>query len=310
MKSIEYKIKTHDGSEIQVYEWIPEDVTKIKGIVQIAHGLAEHAMRYKDFAEFLTNNGFAVFADDHRGHGKTAGDIKNVGYFGPKNGWANIVSDMKFLSKFANEKYPNKAFFIFGHSLGSFLSRNYIIAPGFKLSGAIFSGTAGHPGLFMGQMGILITKILMLLYPIDSPSKFANNLSFGSYNNAFKPNRTKFDWLSRDNEQVDKYIQDPYCGNIFSVSAFNEMAKGLVFVNQQKNIDKTPEDLPILLFAGDKDPVGNKGKGVDQVYSKYKKAGVKDINLKLFTDGRHEMLNEINKEEVYRFIISWLSKYC
>ncbi len=309
MKSTEYKLKTNENSEIQVYEWIPEDDSKIKGIVQIAHGMAEHGKRYEDFAGFLTQNGFAVFANDHRGHGKTAGNIDKLGYIGEKGGWENMIADMKVLSKHVREKYPNSSFFIFGHSMGSFLSRKYVLDPGLKLSGAILSGTGGDPGL-LGSFGIFLTKAMMLFYPKSSPGKVMDKLSFGAFNKPFAPNRTAFDWLSRDNAQVDKYLQDPYCGTIFSIGFFNEMLNGLLFVSNQKNINQTPEDLSILMFSGDKDPVGNSGKGVTEVYNKFKNAGIKDITLNLFKDGRHEMLNEINKEEVYNFVLGWLLKYC
>ncbi len=307
MKASEFKLKMHDGVEIQVYEWIPDKENTIKGIVQIVHGLAEHAKRYSDFARFLTENGYAVFANDHRGHGKTAGDLKNIGYFGPKNGWTNLVSDIKVLSVHARGKYPNKGFFIMGHSFGSFLSRNVVLDPAYRISGAIFSGTAGHPGI-LGYVGIMLTKLLMYIYPKNSPSVLLNTLSFGAYNKPFKPNRTSYDWLSRDSEEVDKYVQDQYCGNIFSISAFNEIAKGLLFINQQTNINKTPEELSVLFLSGAKDPVGNFGKGVNEVYEKFIKAGIKNISLKIFPDGRHEMLNEINKSEVYQFILNWLNK--
>jgi len=307
MKSNEYKLKTHDDKEMQVYEWIPDDETNIKGIIQIMHGMAEHAGRYSDFALFLTNNNFAVFANDHRGHGKTAGDIKNLGFIGDKNGWENMIADLLLLYNHAKEKYQSKPQFILGHSMGSFLARKFVMQPHIKINGAIFSATGGNPGL-LGHFGILLTKIMMVFYPKNSPGKLMDKMSFGSFNKAFKPNRTKFDWLSKDNEQVDKYVQDPYCGTIFSIGFFNEMIKGLLYVSQQKNIEKTPEDLSILLLSGEKDPVGNNGKGVNEVYSKYKKAGIKDITMKLFTDGRHEMLNETNKTEVYEFILNWLKK--
>jgi len=309
MKSTEYKLKVLDGSEIQVYEWIPETDIKMKGIVQIAHGMAEHGKRYNDFAYFLTQNGFAVFANDHRGHGKTAGSINKLGYIGETNGWSNMISDMKVLGQHAREKYPNQAYFIFGHSMGSFLSRKFVLEPGFKISGAIFSGTGGDPGL-LGSVGIFLTQVMMLFYPKNSAGKIMDKLSFGAFNQPFKPNRTAFDWLSKDKAQVDTYVQDPYCGTIFSIGFFNEMLNGLLYVSKQKNIDKTPEDLSILLFSGDKDPVGKNGKGVIEVYNKYQKAGIKDITIKLFTDGRHEMLNETNKEEVYNFVLNWLLKYC
>jgi alpha-beta hydrolase superfamily lysophospholipase len=308
MKSSEYKLKTFDDTEIQVYEWLPDNDAKIRGIVQISHGMAEHAMRYADFADFLTNNGFVVFANDHRGHGKTAGNLHNVGFIGNKNGWDNIIADLKFLCEYAKEKHPSKPFFLLGHSMGSFLARKFVLDKNIKLDGAIFSATGGNPGL-LGNIGILLTKFIMLFYPKNTPSKLLDKMSFGAFNNAFKPNRTKFDWLSKDNEQVDKYIQDPYCGGIFSIGFFYEMINGVLYVSNQKNIEKTPEDLSILLISGAKDPVGNNGKGVNEVYSKYKKAGIKDISMKLYSDGRHEMLNEINKNEVYEFILNWLKRY-
>ena len=308
MKSTEYKLKTHDNLEIQVYEWTPDDQSKIKGIVQIAHGMAEHAKRYNDFANFLTDNGFVVFANDHRGHGKTAGDLKSVGFIGNKNGWDKIIADMKTLSNHAREKHVLKPYFIFGHSMGSFLSRKFVMDPGVKIEGAIFSGTTGNPGI-LGQIGILLTNVMLIFYPKNSDGKLMDKMSFGAYNHAFKPNRTKFDWLSRDNEQVDRYVQDPYCGTVFSIGFFNEMLKGILYISKQKNIVKTPEDLSILLISGDKDQVGKNGKGVIEVYNKYKKAGIKDISMKLFSDARHEILNETNKTEVYEFILDWLKRF-
>jgi len=307
LKSNEYKLNTAEDKEIQVYEWLPDEGTEINGLLQISHGMAEHAKRYRYFAGFLTQNGYAVYANDHRGHGKTAGKIENLGFSSEKNGWGVIVDDLKALSLHIKDKHPKKPFFILGHSMGSFLLRQYILNPPFKLNGIILSGTAGNPGA-LGKIGVFMTKFLMLFNSKRSPSKLMDTLSFGAYNKKFKPNRTTFDWLSRDNEQVDKYIDDPYCGTIFSLQFFNDMLKGLLFVSQQSTIDKTAEDLPILIFSGDKDPVGENGKGVNEVYNKFKKAGVKNITLKLFTGGRHEMLNEINNDEVYMLILDWLNK--
>lgn len=306
MKSNEYKLSTTEDFEIQVYEWLPDDTSSIKGLVQIAHGLAEHGKRYADFANFLTRNNYAVYANDHRGHGKTAGKIESLGFFAHENGWDKVIDDMKVLSRHIVEKHPEKPFFVLGHSMGSFLTRKYILEPPFKLNGAILSGTGGNPG-FLGSVGIFLTRVIMLFYPKNSQSKLMDKLSFGAFNNNFKPNRTEFDWLSRDNEQVDKYIEDPYCGNISSLKLFNDMLNGLLYVSKQSNIDKTAEDLPVYIFSGAKDPVGNNGKGVTEVYDKYKKAGIKNIKLKLYSEGRHEMLNEINRDEVYKNILDWLN---
>ncbi|MCK5820713.1 MAG: lysophospholipase [Bacteroidales bacterium] len=307
MKSNEFKLVAPDGLEIHVYEWLPDDSGKIKAAVQIAHGMAEHAGRYHDFAKFLTDNGFAVYANDHRGHGKTAGDLDNVGFLAPYKGWDKLVSDFKQLSLHIKEKDNTRPLVVFGHSMGSFVIRKYILDPATSIDGAIISGTGDDPGV-LGQVGILLTRILKLFYSARSPSPFMDKLSFGAFNKPFKPNRTKFDWLSRDKEQVDKYVADPYCGKVFSIGFFNDMLNGLLFVSKQQNIDSTPNDLPLLFFSGENDPVGNNGKGVTAVYNRYKKAGVRKLSLKLFADGRHEMLNEINKSEVYVLVLDWLTE--
>ncbi|MCD6347879.1 MAG: alpha/beta hydrolase [Bacteroidales bacterium] len=307
MKSKEFKLTTSDGVVIHVYEWLPDDISQIKGSVQIAHGMAEHAARYKDFASFLTANNYAVYANDHRGHGKTAGDLSNVGFLAPKDGWNKLVSDFRMVSQHVMGKYKDKPLYVFGHSMGSFIVRQYILDPEVNIQGVIISGTGDDPGL-LGKIGILLTRIMRLFYPADSPSPFMDNLSFGAFNKPFKPNRTKFDWLSRDNNQVDKYVTDPYCGGVFSIGFFSDMLNGLLFVSKQQNINATPKDLPVLIFSGANDPVGDHGKGVTAVYKKFEKAGVKNLTFKLFDDGRHEMLNEINNQEVYQFILDWLNK--
>jgi len=273
MKSNEFKLKATDGAEIHVYEWLPDDSGKIIGLVQIAHGMAEHSGRYEDFARFLTLNDFAVYANDHRGHGKTAGNLNNVGFLASKNGWDKVVSDFIQVSLHIKEKNKEKMLYIFGHSGGLFIIRKFILEPGTKFQGAIISGTAGNPGI-LGHFGVFMTRIMMFFYPAKSPSPFMDKLTFGAFNKPFKPNRTKSDWLSRDNEQVDKYVADPYCGGVFSIGYLNDLLRGVLFVSKQKNINNTPEDLPVLIFSGYNDPVGNNGKGVSEVYNKFKKAGV------------------------------------
>lgn len=307
MMAKEYKLKISDSHEMQVYEWFPDENIELLGVLQISHGMTEHGKRYQHFAKFLNNNGFAVYASDHRGHGKTAGSEEKLGHFSDNDGWNKVVNDLKQVSKHIKEKHPDLPFYILGHSMGSFLVRDYLIKPPFKLNGVILSGTAGDPGI-LGQIGLMLTKFTLLFKKKNKASKMMNQLSFGSYNKSFKPNRTKFDWLSRDNEQVDKYIEDPLCGFICSIKFFEDLLTGLLKVNQKETFNKIAEDLPIYLISGGKDPVGNNGRGVNQVYSNFKKAGVKNITMKLYSEGRHEMLNEINKEEVYSNILTWMSK--
>ncbi len=304
----EYKIKTTDNQEVHVYEWIPEDEQNVKAVLQIAHGMAEHAARYEGFALFLNKHGYAVFANDHKGHGKTAGILENLGYFTDENGFQQVVNDMRSLTDKINERFPDKPVFLLGHSMGSFLSRYYSIEDSSKLKGLILSGTAGHPGV-LGSVGKMLSSIIITFNGRKSQTPLMTKLSFGAFNNAFKPNRTDYDWLSRDNEQVDKYVNDLFCGTIFTAGFYNDLLGGLLYVNDQTEINKTNEGLPVYLISGGKDPVSENGKGVTEVYEKYKKAAVKDVEIKLYPEARHEILNETNKDEVYNDIFNWLEKH-
>ena len=307
MRSNAFKLPIEDNLNMQVYAWLPEHDQDIKAVVQIAHGMAEHGKRYADFAKFLNTHGYAVYANDHRGHGQTAGSLDNVGYFSDKDGFNKAVNDLKKLSEDIKSKHPDKPLFLLGHSMGTFLFRKYMMDPPVELKGVILSGTAGHPGL-LGQSGIFISNLLKIFNSPKAPSPLMNALSFKAYNKAFKPNRTDFDWLSRDHEKVDEYVNDPYCGTVFSIQFFNDLINGLLDVSDQKNIDKTNENLPLLLVSGAEDPVGNNGKGVTEVFNKFNKTGLKDLTLKLFENGRHEILNETNRVEVYNFILNWLEE--
>ncbi len=307
MNTSEFKLTIDQDLDMHVYAWLPDKDITLKGIVQIAHGMAEHAKRYEDFANFLTKNGYAVYANDHRGHGKTAGSVENLGFFCEEDGWQKVVDDLKLLSHHVKEKHPTIPLFVLGHSMGSFLTRQYLMDPKIKIQGALLSGTANHPGV-IGKAGLLLTKLLLLFNNPKSPSPLMDTLSFKAYNNSFKPNRSAFDWLSKDSSKVDEYIADPYCGTIFSIQFYNDLLKGLLYISDVNNIKKTNQNVPILVFSGTNDPVGENSKGVQAFYSKLKTAGIKDITLKLFEDGRHEMLNETNRKEVYAYILGWLNE--
>ena len=308
MNKSEYQLKAQDGKQIYVYEWLPDEPSEVKASVQIAHGMAEHAKRYEDFALFLNKNGFAVYANDHRGHGKTAGSVENLGYFAEEKGFEKVVEDMRVLTGKIQSEFPGKPVFLLGHSMGSFLSRFYAIEDASKINGLILSGTAGDPGL-LGKIGVMLSNLISNIYGDKSPTPLMTKLSFGAYNKQFKPNRTEFDWLSRDEKQVDKYVNDPYCGTVFTAGFYRDMLGGLLYVNQKSAIAKMRKDLPVLLVAGDKDPVSENGKGVKEVFEKMKSAGVNNVEIKLYPDARHEILNEINKEEVYNDIVKWMNKF-
>lgn len=307
MKSDSFTFSAQGDVDIFVHSWRPENDDDIKAVVQIAHGMAEHSARYERFANALVNEGYAVYANDHRGHGKTAGTIENMGYWADQDGWDLVVDDMVQLTRKIKDAHPGLPVFLFGHSMGSFLSRDYISTNGGEIKGVILSGTAGDAGL-LGSVGVLVAKIQCAVKGKKAKSPLLDKLSFGSFNNAFKPNRTDFDWLSRDNEEVDKYVNDPFCGAVFTCGFFYDMLGGLKKINAQARIDATPRSLPMHLLAGAKDPVGNNSKGVLEVYKVYESAGIQDIGYKFYEDGRHEMLNETNREEVFRDIADWLNK--
>ncbi|HOU52185.1 MAG TPA: lysophospholipase [Smithella sp.] len=308
MKKDTLTFQASDHVQIFTYKWAPDNVSDLKGVVQIVHGMAEHAARYERFAEALTKAGYAVYANDHRGHGKTAGSKDHIGYFADENGWAKVVDDLHTLTGIIKKEWPGKPFFLFGHSMGSFLSRHYSMIYGSELTGLVLSGTGGDPGI-MGKAGRCLAKLDAKLHGKKAKSEIMNKLSFGAFNNPFKPNRTDYDWLSRDNVEVDKYINDPLCGGVFTAGFFCDLLDGLVFINQKENISRIPKNLPIYLFSGANDPVGGNTKGVTQAYQALKRAGISDVTLKFYADGRHEMLNEMNREEVFGDVIAWLNKH-
>jgi len=276
-----------------------------KGIVQLAHGIAEHINRYDAFASFLAENGFVVFGNDHLGHGQSINDESELGFFAENGGWEMAVEDMRNLHDLAAEEFPGLPYCLFGHSMGSFLARTYIIYFRSGLDGVILSGTGQQPkALVLG--GKLMGKMEMTKKGAKYKSEMLNNLAFGKYNDGFDTTRTISDWLSRDEAEVDKYIEDPLCGYIPSASLFHDMMCGIEFISKPRNLERMKKDLPVYFMSGDADPVGENGKGVLRAYRSFLKAGMKDVAVKLYHEGRHEMLNELNREEVYKDILNWI----
>ena len=301
-----FDLPTDDGLTLFVYRWMPENVP-LRAVVQIAHGMAEHAARYERFAAALCRAGIGVYANDHRGHGRTAGGPENIGYFADADGWNKVVADMGQLCAAIGRENPGVPIFLFGHSMGSFLSRTFISRRGNEIRGAILSGTGGDPGL-LGKIGLFIARALCFIKGAKSPSPLLNALSFGGFNKPFRPNRTEFDWLSRDAAEVDKYVADPLCGAVFTAGFFVDLIGGINEIHTPDTFTRTPGDLPILLFSGARDPVSADGKGVREVFDAYQKAGAVDIQMTLYEDGRHEMLNETNRDEVTENIIQWIQE--
>lgn len=301
-----FSFESKDGKKIYTYKW--ENLNIIpKGIIQISHGMAETAARYKEFADILAENGFIVYANDHRGHGQNVNDIGELGYLGSGDGFLKLIDDMGILTDIIQNDYPDLPIILFGHSMGSFASQRYIMDYENKIDGLILSGSNGAQGGIL-NFGKLIATFESKLRGEKAKSNLLNKLSFGSYNSKFKPNRTEFDWLSRDENEVDKYINNPLCGSVFPASFYRDFFKTLQYIEDKNNLSKIPKDLPIYIISGGDDPVGNFGVGVKNLYERYKNAGTKYVDYKIYIDARHELLNEINRDEVILDIINWIDK--
>jgi alpha-beta hydrolase superfamily lysophospholipase len=289
---------------IKGMKWLPQK-GEPKAIIMIVHGMAEHSERYAAFAHLLTLEGFAVYAYDHRGHGKSVKDEKDLGFIANSNGWELLLDDMKAVNNLIRRDYPNKPIILFGHSMGSTLSRQYVLQFGHSINGIILSGTGSNPGL-LGRIGLLIASVEKIIKGSKAKSPLLTKLTFGKFNKPFSPSRTKYDWLSRNEEIVDKYIKDPRCGFVCTTSFFQQLIKGIVNLHKleyRMDVEKIP---PTLLISGEKDPLGNNGTSILEVCNSYKKAGINDISYKVFVGGRHELINETNNDEVISFIKNWI----
>lgn len=292
-------------TSIHALKCVPDG--KPRAVVQIAHGIAEHIDRYRPFMEFLADNGFVVAGNDHLGHGKSIRVPEEQGFFAEKDGWWRVVDDMDKLHDIMSKEYPELPYVLFGHSMGSFLTRTYLIKHPDKYDGVILSGT-GHqsPALVLG--GNAAASVMAKLNGAMGDGAKLDSLAFGTYLNKIENPRTKFDWLSRDTEQVDKYIADPLCGFVGKIGLYRDMMQGIKFITDKKNIAQMNKEKPVYFMSGDGDPVGDYGKGVERAYKAFCDAGLHDVFMRLYPGGRHEMLNETNKEQVYQDILSWLNE--
>lgn len=298
-----FKFKTKKGITINAYKWVPTG--EIKAIVQISHGMNEHILRYDGFAKFLSEKGYLIYGNDHLGHGQSLLEGEELGYISDSDGFNDMVDEMKTLTDIIREEHKDLKIFMFSHSMGSFLAQRYIEIYRDKIDGLILSGTNGQPPVAL-NMGISLSNLIMKVKGRREKSKLIEALSFGSYNKKITQKRTYFDWLSRDEKEVDKYIEDPLCGNLFPVSFFHDLYIGMKSIHNDEDLQNISKDLPIYIFGGSDDPVGNYGKGIVNLNNIYKRLGIKDVEYKLYEGGRHEMLNEINRLEVIIDILNWL----
>lgn len=300
---IEYKFKGFKDYELNIYEW--NEVKNAKAVVQIVHGMAEHCFRYDRFARFLNDNGYIVIGDDHRAHGKTSGN--NLGQV-PKGGdcFNNTVHDLIMITDFIKSKF-NLPIIIFGHSYGSFLTQAYIQKASEKVIGAVICASARQDTI-LATMGRFITTLQLKLFGADKPAKLMNDLTFKPYNKKFKNEKNEFSWVTGDKSELQKYIDDEYCGQVMSIGFFHSFLHGLKKLYGAQNLASIRKDLSLFIVSGDCDPVGGDGKLVKKLYDTYAETAIQSVKLKLYPGGRHEILNEVNRDDVMDDILSFFEK--
>ncbi|GHU99015.1 hydrolase [Spirochaetia bacterium] len=274
-----------------------------KAVLQIAHGMAEHSERYTEFATLLAENGYAVCMEDHAGHGP---HTKNKGFFAEKDGWLSVVNDMKGLMDEVTAQYPGLPVFLMGHSMGSFLARSYIVRYGDELSGCILSGTMGPNPIL--KVAKLLSAITAVCKGKRAEAKLIGAITGGANQGKFKNEGSPFAWLTTEKAEVQKYEDDPFCGFVFTVAGYGDLFDGILEITAPGWANRVPKSLPVYIYSGEDDPVGDYGKGVKQVFEALKACYVEDVEIKLYRGGRHEMHNEVNKQEVYADVLAWLDK--
>ena len=292
------------AGKIHCCRWTPEG--EIRAVVQIVHGIAEYIERYDDFANYLNARGWLVVAEDHMGHGQSINGEGVQGYF--HGGWFSAVADTYQLLKMTKEAYPGVPYVLFGHSMGSFMTRSILCKyPDSGISAAVICGTGWQPGVVV-TAGIGICQAVCKKTGEQNPNEKLQNLVFGSYNSRVEHPRTPYDWLSRDKKIVDDYISQPLCGFTASCGLLRDMLIGIRFVQRKENLARMNQELPVLFLSGGDDPVGNYGKGVRQAAKAFRDAGMKHVTERVYPLGRHEILNEINRDEVYQHTADWIAQ--
>lgn len=299
----EYSFPSNTGiADIYVQSVTPSDKCAVKGVISIVHGMAEHTDRYKEIAEYLAKNGYAVFMHDHAGHGKSVKSSEDLGYFGENDGYEKITDDVLKVTEIIKKQYSDKPLIVWGHSMGSFVTRNFIAKYPDAADAAVICGTSGaNPA---AGAGIAVAKLIAKLLGTRHRSNLLDTMAFGSYNKKFNGN-TGFEWLSVNEENVKNYVADRLCGYKFTSYGFKDLFSVLSAVSTKEWYNAVPSSMPLFLIAGDMDPVGNYGKGVKEVYNKLKESGHTKVSIKLYKGLRHEIHNEDARETVLDDILNF-----
>ena len=298
-----FSLSASDGHEVACYSWVLDNP---KAVVQIAHGMGEHARRYDWVAQQLNANGYAVYANDHRGHGETSGPV--LGYMGA-DGWNRSLADMYELGQLARGKHEGLKLILLGHSMGSMLSQQFITRYGCSIDALVLSGSPGFKESKLAFINHLLMKFECWRHGPDGTSMLMQNAIFGNSNAPFDgPGATGYEWLSRDQEEVATYIADDQCGFVLSPASLIDMSQGSAITQDKLSLLRIPQNLPIYIFSGAEDPVHGKQVDLDRLVNAYRKRGLGQLVYKLYPGGRHEMFNETNKDEVVTDLVQWLEQ--
>jgi alpha-beta hydrolase superfamily lysophospholipase len=292
-----------DGARLALHSWLPADPPR--AVLVICHGMIEYARRYEYTARFFAEHGFAVFAHDQRGHGQTAGSLENAGFIAERGGFERTVLDAREVIERAKQEFPGKKIALLGHSFGSFVAQGFIERFGAEIDACVLSGTAGPRRVFMAA-ALALTRVVAAFKGKRHRSMFLRALTFGSYNDRIANAASFFDWLSRDPEVIRLHDADPWCTFVPTTAFSLDLVGGLLNIHAARAMRSIPRSLPTLIFAGDADPVGGYGTTVSALAERYKANGMADVTLTLYNGGRHEMLNETNKDQVREDILHWL----
>lgn len=305
MERYEFTFPSADGlTRIHAVEWVPEG--PVRAVLVVAHGVSEYILRYQGLAAYLTERGFAVAGHDHLGHGTSVAEGAPRLYFGKKGSWDWVVADLYQRRQLAGRRFPGAPVYLMGHSMGSFLARTYLIRYPGTVQGAILMGTGQmSPALVAAGRAVAAREARKV--GEDHSSPVVMKLAFDAYNKRFAPNRTAFDWLSVDQGNVDRYLKDPLCGKNPTVGLFREMLSGIAFNSRQANLKKMNLNTPVLFISGQQDPVGDCGKGVERAAASFRRAGVRDVTVKLYPQLRHELLQEAQAPQVCEDLYQWLT---
>lgn len=300
----EFYYGSRGGGQLHGCRWAPEG--EVKAVVQIIHGIAEHGGRYDGFANFLNSKGILVVAEDHMGHGKSITAEMPQGYF--NGGWNTAAEDAYRLMQDTMTEFPGVPFILYGHSMGSFLARTILIQhPDSGIAGAVICGTGWMADAVLAA-GKAISSLVCRIKGERTPSKQLKAMIFGGYNKKIEHPRTASDWLTRDTESVDAFVADPLCGFVPSCGLLRDMMGGMLYIQDGKNLDRMKKDLPVYFIAGGDDPVGNYGTGVQRCAEEFKKHGMEHVDVRIYPLCRHEIHNEINRQEVYENVTGWIEK--